>query len=64
MENLTIIAWVMAVFALLTSVSKFLTFVAAKTKNTKDDTYIGYFSKALEGLAKLIDYLTANTRPK
>lgn len=63
MDEVKIVAWVLAVFAVLASLSKFFTFVAAKTKNATDDKLANVFAKVLDGLAKVIDAVTANDKP-
>ncbi len=61
-DNLKIVAWVMASFGILKAASTFLTFVAEHTKNSWDNKVaqgLGWFM----GLAgKLIDQLIGNTR--
>ena len=64
MENVSIIAWVLATFALLKSVSTFLNFLSKKTANKSDDAIAGYLSTGLGYGSKLLDLVTANTRPK
>ena len=58
-----ILGWVMATLALLTTISKFLAFVAVKTANTYDNKVADILSKVLGLAGKLIDTFTANERP-
>jgi len=59
-----VIVWVLAVFAFLKATSSFLDFVSEKTKTNVDNKVALYLGKGLGLLGKLIDFVTANTKPK
>ena len=58
------IAWTLAVFGLLKALSSFLIFVSEKTSNTWDNKVSDVVSKGLSLISKVIDFFTANTKPK
>lgn len=58
------IAWILAVFALMSAVSSFLSFVAKKTETKTDDKLAYYFGKLCGFLGWLVDKLSNNTRVK
>lgn len=62
--TLEVLAWVFASFATAKALSDFLLFIAKKTKTEKDDKVANGFAKGLNFLSKILDYFSANTRPK
>jgi hypothetical protein len=59
-----ILAWVFAGLTLVKALADFLTFVASKTATEKDDKVANTISKGISFLGKLLDYISANSRPK
>jgi hypothetical protein len=63
-NTIEIIAWTFAVLATVKSLADLFAFIAAKTASTKDDAISGTINKCIGFLGKLLDYISANSRPK
>ena len=59
-----IAAWMFASLGMVKALSDFLNFVSKKTRNKTDDKIAGVLSKGLGFFSKILDYFTANSRPK